>query len=179
MITPLTATNPIIILGSSNSFGHTQKAILEIINNHPIPIIDLGKLNIAPYDYEYRNNNDDYISLMERIVNHDMIVLATPVYWYSMSATMKIFIDRLADLVDTRKDLGQKLKGKKLFIISSFGTSLPKGFEDTFEQTCQYMKMIYCGTSFIYSGSNNKEFLKNNKIEIEKARKVLFTNHDT
>ncbi|MCX7343320.1 MAG: NAD(P)H-dependent oxidoreductase [Proteobacteria bacterium] len=165
--------NPIIILGSSRSHGNTRKAINQIIGKCDIPLVDLNTLSIKPYDYEYLNKSDDFIPLIERIVEFDTIILATPVYWYTMSALMKIFIDRITDLLDIRKDLGRKLRGKKLFVIASFGTSLPKGFEDTFEQTCQYLGVEYLGTSFVYVGENDEQFMENNQQAIEKAKLIL------
>lgn len=168
-------THPIIILGSSRSFGNTRKAVMEILDGKDFPIVDLHTLDIKPYDYEYRNKEDDFMPLVERIVEHDTIILATPVYWYTMSATMKIFIDRISDLLDIRKDLGRKLRGKKLFVIGSFNTSLPRGFEDAFEQTCEYLGMRYLGTSLVYSGEQNQEFLDNRKYEIEKAKALILS----
>ena len=97
-------TNPIIIFGSSRSFGETRKAVETIIDNNQIPLVDLLTLNIGIYDYEHSNKNDDFIPLMERVIEHDLIILATPVYWYSVSTHMKIFIDRITDLVEIRKD---------------------------------------------------------------------------
>ncbi len=169
-------TNPIIILGSSRSHGETRKAVDLIIGTNQIPIIDLKTLNISIYDYEHQNKNDDFIPLIEGIMEHDLIVLATPVYWYTMSATMKIFLDRLTDLLEIRRDLGRKLRGKKLFIISSIGsTSLPQGFEDAFWQTAKYLKMEYEGSSFICSrNKTNVEVNQFNEIEIAKARTILF-----
>ena len=52
---------------------------------------------------------------------------------------MKTFIDRLSDLISIRKDLGRKLKDKRIFVIASFNTSVPKGFEEQFSQTCEYL----------------------------------------
>ncbi|MFK7967768.1 MAG: flavodoxin family protein [Rickettsiaceae bacterium] len=169
-------TNPIIIIGSSRSHGETRKAVDLIVGSHNIPTIDLKTLNISIYDYEHQNKNDDFIPLMEGIMEHDLIVLATPVYWYTMSATMKIFLDRLTDLFEIRKDLGRKLCGKKLFIISTVGkTSLPQGFEDAFWQTAKYLNMEYEGCSFICSDNNNNiEAKRFKEIEVEKARNILF-----
>ncbi len=164
--------NPIIILGSSRSFGETRKAVDLIIGDRNIKIVDLRDLNISLYDYEHNNKDDDYIPLMEEVIEHELIILATPVYWYSMSATMKIFIDRISDLLTFRKDLGRKLRGKKLFVISSFSTSMPQGFEDAFSQTCEYLGMQYQGCSFIYNG-NNIDLLTNNKEQIEKAKVII------
>jgi len=164
----------IVILGSSRSFGNTKKAVIQILGDEIVPIIDLNSLEIKPYDYEYKNKNDDYIKLMELVVNYEVIILATPIYWYCMSATMKIFIDRLSDLLDIRKDLGRLLRGKRLFVISSFSTSLPRAFEDPFEQTCNYMGIKYEGCSFIYFGQDEK-LLNNNQGEIIKAKKTIFS----
>lgn len=60
------------------------------------------------------------------MVCYNPIILATPVYWYSMSALMKTFIDRWGDLLDIRKDIGRRLTNKELYIITSFGESMPR-----------------------------------------------------
>ena len=39
--------------------------------------------------------NDDMMELLEKIKKADVLVLATPVYFYSMCAQLKTFIDRL------------------------------------------------------------------------------------
>lgn len=161
--------NPIVILGSSRSKGNTLQAIKMVYGND-IPIIDLNDLNISPYDYENNNQPDDYIPLMEKLLDYDPIILATPVYWYTMSAQMKIFFDRLTDVISIRKDIGRKLKGKNIFVLASFGTSLPNGFENAFAQTCAYMDMNYLGTSFIYFG-DDKDLLANNIRQLDSARK--------
>lgn len=162
----------IIILGSSRSFGNTRKAVTQVIKPRVIPLVDLNTFDIKPYDYEYRNQSDDFRPLIDQVIKFDTLILATPVYWYSMGTPMKIFIDRLTDLLDIRKEVGRKLRGKKLFVIASFGTSLPKGFEDTFEQTCDYLGVSYLGTSFIYSGPE-QGLLENNDHEIRKAQSTL------
>jgi putative NADPH-quinone reductase len=166
-------TNAITILASSRSSGRTREAVEMLVGNS-FPIVDLNDLEISYYDYEYNNIDDDYLSLMERVVKYNMIILATPVYWYSMSAQMKSFIDRISDLLDIRKDIGRKLRGKDLFVVASFSTSLPKGFEDAFSQTCEYLGMNYKGCAFIYNGER-QDFLQRNIEEIKKAKKILVT----
>ncbi|MFN5589798.1 MAG: flavodoxin family protein [Holosporales bacterium] len=164
----------IFILGSSRSFGNTRKVIVDVAEKEEIEIIDLSTKRISFFDYEHHNKQDDFIPLIESILPYETIVLATPVYWYTMSAIMKIFIDRISDLITIRKDLGRKLSGKNLFVIASYGTSIPRGFEDAFEQTCAYMNMNYLGASFVYSKNDLSELLTINKHELAKARKLLF-----
>lgn len=159
--------NPIIILGSSRSDGDTSKAVKAVIQNRSVPVVDLKNLNIAHYDYGYENKQDDFLKLAERIIRHNPIILATPVYWYTMSALMKTFIDRWADLLEIRKDLGRRLAHKELFVIASYGTSLPKGFEEAFSQTCDYMDMQYKGCLYFYSGED-ADLIKDNELLVEK-----------
>ncbi|NRA74056.1 MAG: flavodoxin family protein [Rickettsiales bacterium] len=155
----------IIIFGSARSEGNTKKAIDELNINKEIDLIDLNKLQISPYDYKNTNQDDDYLKLMEKILNYNVIVLATPIYWYSMSAQMKIFIDRLTDCITIRKDIGRKLEGKKLYLLaSSASPDVPKGFENVFKHICQYMKMEYKHCFHHYSGSNKELIHNNNKI---------------
>lgn len=145
--------NPLIILGSSRRNGSTLEA-LQYFRQAPIPLIDLSDLDMSYYDYQHSNRDDDFLSLAERMTLHSPLILATPVYWYSMSAIMKTFLDRWSDLLTIRKDLGRQLAGKKLFVVTSYSTSFPKGFEDPFSQTCEYMKMTYGGCYYYYSGSD-------------------------
>ena len=44
--------------------------------------------------------NDDMASLIEKVLSSDVIVFATPVYFYTMSAQMKVFIDRLTPIYE-------------------------------------------------------------------------------
>jgi len=113
--------NPLIIFGSSNSTGNTWKTICAFNTDGLIPVVDLNTLDITPYDYAHKNKDDDYLPLMERIMHHNPIILATPVYWYTPSAVMKTFIDRLSDLLTIRKDLGRGLANKDLYVITSYG----------------------------------------------------------
>jgi multimeric flavodoxin WrbA len=52
------------------------------------------------------------------MIEHDAIVFATPVYWYAMSGLMKVLFDRFTDLVTVRKDLGRRLRGRRVFLIA-------------------------------------------------------------
>lgn len=153
--------NPLIIFGSARSDGHTLRAIQATIGNCKVPVADLRKLNIAHYDYNYENADDDFIPLAEKMVQHNPIILATPVYWYTMSALMKIFIDRWSDLLHLRKDIGRRLANKELYVIASYGESIPRGFEEAFSQTCDYMEMQYKGCFYFYSGNDSELVNKN------------------
>lgn len=167
--------NPLVIFGSSRKDGHTRKAVHLLAGDRTLPCIDLSSLNMAYFDYDFENKSDDFIPLMEKVVEHNPLILATPVYWYTMSAVMKTFIDRWSDLLMSRKDLGRKLKGKDLYVITSFGTSMPKGFEDPFVQTAEYMGMHFRGCFYFYSGQDPK-LLEENQRRTEDFKALLKRN---
>lgn len=163
----------VVIFGSARSFGNTRKVVDEVLKGSDTQLFDLNNFDITPFDYEHKNKHDEFIPLIEKLMNYDTWIIATPVYWYQVSTQQKIFFDRITDLLSIRKDLGRKLRGKKMFVLASFGTSYPDGFERTIEQICEYLGMEYLGSSFIYSGIENKEFLENNKAQIGRAKLIL------
>ncbi len=166
------ASTPLVILGSSKSDGNTRKAVDLVIAGHPVEVVDLSKLNISYYDYDNANVGDDFIPLAEKMLRHDPLILATPVYWYSMSGIMKTFVDRWTDLITVRKDIGRKLKGKKIFLISTFAGEFPAAFEDPFRLTSGYLDMDYAGCYCRYSGDDESK-IKANDPELHAFRKKL------
>ena len=136
----------IVIFGSSRSDGNTFDTAGRIATESSMDLVDLNSLSISPYDYRHENTSDDFLDLAEQMVHADQIVLVSPVYWYSMSAQMKIFMDRWSDLLTIRKDLGRKLKGVRLLLVScSQDEDLGDGFDLPFIQTAAYMEMKYLG----------------------------------
>ena len=140
----------VVILGSSRSDGNTRRAVDAALTHTHVEVIDLGPLGIGHYDYQHRNQTDAFLPLIERLSDREFWILATPVYWYTMSAQMKVFIDRLTDLITIRKDLGRMLDGKSLAVIASGSDPcLPEGFEFPFRLTCEYLGMKYIGAYYV------------------------------
>jgi len=125
-------------------------------------VIDLNDYNFSYYDYDHKNLEDDYIGLMRRILdNYDLLIFATPVYWYSMSGIMKVFFDRVTDLLDFEKDLGRKLRSKSMAALScSIGNHLDEQFWLPFRQTAGYLGMKYVGNLHTVANRNQSEKIK-------------------
>lgn len=155
--------NKLVILGSSRKDGDTKKVVDELIGFSKWDLIDLNDYNISYYDYEHKNLDDDYLGLMQRIINdYDVLIFATPVYWYSMSGIMKVFFDRITDLLDTEKDLGRKLRSKSMAALScSIGDNLGEHFWLPFTETAKYLGMNYLGSLHTLAGKFESEELKN------------------
>lgn len=147
--------------------GNTRTTVDRVVMKKPVEIVALSGLNIAAYDYEHHNRTDSFLPLIERLTAKSFWLLATPVYWYTMSAQMKLFVDRLSDLLTIRQDLGRSLRGKSVAVIAS-GTdsALPEGFEVPFRLTCNYLGMRYVGGFYQQFGKNDRPLLPS---EVEAA----------
>lgn len=141
------STKTLIILGSSRSNGDTRKVVDYLRQKVATDFIDLNEKQIGYFDYNHANQHDDFLPLMETVVNnYDRIIFATPVYWYSMSAIMKTFFDRISDLLKIRKEVGRQLRGMKMGMVSCSGADdrIPH-FEMPFVESAKYLGMEYLG----------------------------------
>jgi len=84
---------------------------------------------------------DDMQELYPLFLKADMVIYATPIYWWSVSAQLKTFIDRCYAL----GSLKDSYAGKKAALLMTYGGELPnKGPElvkTTFEEICDYKEM--------------------------------------
>lgn len=137
----------VIIQGSSRSIGDTSIIVNYLANKYQIDVIDLSTKSIGHYDYDYKNSDDDFTPTITDIIeNYDTIIFATPVYWYAMSGIMKVFFDRISDLIRIHKDLGRQLRGKSMAMISTSNSEdLVNGFNIPFEASANYLGMTYLG----------------------------------
>ncbi|MEG1199735.1 MAG: NAD(P)H-dependent oxidoreductase, partial [Algoriella sp.] len=129
--------------GSLRKNGNTTELIQKIYpNSISIQLIDF-KIELYNYDENY-TEKDEFLDIINQIIEFDEIVFATPVYWYSMSSLMKIFFDRLTDLIGSQETIGRKLMGKKISVItSSNGNNLGKNFFLPFLETANYLHLDY------------------------------------
>lgn len=149
-------TKTVIIQGSSRSDGDTNKVVNHIATKHNFDVIDLATKNIGHFDYEFKNQEDDFLELMTHVIKHyDTIIFATPVYWYTMSGIIKVFLDRISDLLKIHKDLGRKLRGKHMAVIScSNADDLKNGFNMPFYESANYLGMTYLGDLHTFVDNN-------------------------
>ncbi|MDB4402199.1 NAD(P)H-dependent oxidoreductase, partial [Algibacter sp.] len=114
--------------------------------------IDLHNKNIGHYDYEYKNKDDDFIELITNIIKtYDTIIFATPIYWYSMSGVLKVFFDRISDILRIHKDTRRQLRGKNMAMISTSNhDDLIDGFNMPFVESAKYLGMNYLGDIHTY-----------------------------
>lgn len=95
--------------------------------------------------------NDDMQNIFPKVLECDILVLATPIYCWSCTAPMKAALDRL--MYGMNKFYGEEKgpslwKGKHVAIITTCGYRPEKGadlFEESIKRYCKHSSLIYDG----------------------------------
>ncbi|MDR7317802.1 flavodoxin family protein [Brevibacillus nitrificans] len=118
----------LVLQGSSRENGNTEQLSQLVLKGIPHTQIHLREKNIrAIHDQRHDPEgftavDDDYDAIVEAVLEHDVIIFATPIYWYGMSGFMKDFVDRWSQsLRDKRYSFKQALAQKQAFVITTGG----------------------------------------------------------
>jgi multimeric flavodoxin WrbA len=168
---------PLIILASARKDSDTKELVKKMWDGNEAKLLNLLDFRISPYNYlnEYPVD-DEFLTVIDEVIKHQVIVFATPVYWYAMSGLMKNFFDRFTEIVTIRKHLGRQLSGKSTFLIAvGADENFPDGFEKPFQETSNYLKMDYGGC--LYSSTKvanaNDELKQDARAFVSKINTVL------
>ncbi len=147
--------NILAVTGSPRVNGYSSFLADEVIKklraggNH-VELISLRETEIRPCSAcdscrkegsDFCVIDDDMKPLYRKVAQSGAILLASPVYWFSIAAQMKLFIDRLYGLNTEESKI---LQDKKFGIILSYGDDDPVGsgvinairsYEDMFRYT--------------------------------------------
>ncbi|TMU84461.1 flavodoxin family protein [Bacillus sp. BHET2] len=118
------------LLGSTRKNGNSEFLARKIVEGTDHTIVSLADMHIEPIE-DLRHTeggflpvNDDYEQLVQLMENHDVILFATPLYWYGMSGPMKNFFDRWSQyLRDERFNLKEELTKKKAYVVITGGST--------------------------------------------------------
>ena len=122
------AKNILIINGATRKNGNTDIIINKIIEGSinekvKINLIKLRSKKISDcigcytcYEKNKCSINDDMKEILDSINRSDMIIFASPIYWWGVTGIMKIFIDRLYFYYSLpNKNL---ISGKKAIVVA-------------------------------------------------------------
>jgi hypothetical protein len=89
-----------------------------------------------------------------------------------MSGILKVFFDRISDILRTHKNTGRKLRGKNMAMIScSNRDDLKEGFTMPFVESANYLGMKYLGS--IHTYVQNDLIDDNMKLRIDEFINML------
>lgn len=122
-----------VLFGGSRSEGNTAQITKYALEGLDYNWIDLTQYLLHPVrDLRHENEDietypDDYKEIIDKVLESDTVIFASPVYWYSISASLKAFIDHWSEtLIDPNyKDFKEKM-AKIDFRLILVGGDCPK-----------------------------------------------------
>jgi multimeric flavodoxin WrbA len=88
--------------------------------------------------------NDEVAEKVSTLPEYDAIVLVTPLYWWSYTAQLKIFVDRMFSLSKYGQDFQSRLSGKTLGLLATAGGPLEDNLELLESQWKKPADMLGC-----------------------------------
>jgi multimeric flavodoxin WrbA len=149
----------VILFGSPRKDGNTIQIVNALSdalkqNGHNVRMLYLNDLNIRPCQGCYAclpkgicKINDDMKDIRKYMLESDLIVYATPIYWFGPSGQLKVVMDRSIAFMDTQYN--SRLKGKKVItLITCADENI-----DTFQPTIGMFKKTFDLMGFTHAGA--------------------------
>ena len=172
----------VALFGSPRKKGNSTILAKHIIDGvesvgAKVETVYLNGLNIKPcqgcYVCKKKNStgcavDDDMQSLYPKLVESGAWIIASPVYWFSMSAQTKIFMDRCFALWNEDQEINPLYK-KRIAIAMSYGDSDPfnsgcvnalRSFQDAYRYAgAEIIGMVYGSADEPGEISSNAELM--------------------
>ncbi|MEK4244883.1 flavodoxin family protein [Psychrobacillus sp. FSL K6-2684] len=168
-----------ILVGSSRKGGNSELLADFVVQDIEHEKVYIKDLYIRPIeDLRHTRNgfqavNDDYDRLVEAIMKSDVLIFATPIYWYSMSSLMKNMIDRFSQAIRDERypNLREHLKTIRAIVVVVGGDDPRiKGLPliQQFQYTFDFLNMPF--SSYIIGEANQpEEILKDSRALLQAA----------
>ncbi len=116
-------------IGSSREQSNSEQLTDIVLQGVPHEKLYIKDLHIEPiHDLRHDENGfqvvaDDYDQVIQAILTSDVVVFATPIYWYSMSGIMKNMVDRFSQAIRDERypELKEKLKTTQAIVLAVGG----------------------------------------------------------
>jgi multimeric flavodoxin WrbA len=172
----------VILFGSPRKDGNT----IQIANTfsdamkqkgHNVRMLYLNDLNIRPCQGCYAclpkgvcKINDDMKDIRKYMIDSDLIVYATPIYWFGPSGQLKLVMDRGIAFMD--REYNSRLKGKKVITLMTCADENPDTFQPAFgmfKKTFDLLGLIQAGSVEVPGCVDGKKIKKE---FIQKTKKL-------
>lgn len=144
----------LLINGSPRKQGNTAtlgERLLQDIPHQTCHLTDYQLHFVQDYrdtSHPQQDLSDDFAELMTSFAQAEDIVLATPVYWYTMTGQLKVFMDRWFDSYSTGFDFSHK----RIYLLV-VGADQPQtkalGITQAVQHSCEWLKMDFQGTATV------------------------------
>ena len=164
-----------VLSGSVRKGGNTELLVQAFVDgakkNNSVEVISVADYKVNPcigcntcFDREGHEcfQKDDMTKVYEKLKVADVLVIASPVYFYGVSAQLKALIDRL------HTPMRNEFKLKKLALILVGAATLPELFDAIkvqYRLVLNYFKLEDAGTVFVRGAKDKGDVKKTDGLE--------------
>ncbi|WP_125982649.1 flavodoxin family protein [Loigolactobacillus iwatensis] len=168
----------VLITGSSRQESNSTYLAKTMLAGVPFTELELETFKLRPivdhrHDWEWPRLIDDYPRLIRYVLAAQVIVFATPIYWYGMSGLMKTFIDHWSESLKLEQSFREKMKGKQIYLVL-VGSDQPqeKGqlIVQQFRYICEFLQMTF--KSALIGEANRPLEIKNDQAALQLAAQL-------
>lgn len=166
----------VVLNGSPRKGGNTEMLANSFIKgasiNNEVELISVTDYRVNPcigcnscFNREKNRccQNDDMQIIYEKLMNAELVVIASPVYFYGLSAQLKAIIDRL------HTPMRNEFKIKKLALILVGAATLPEMFDSIKIQYQLVLNFFHLEDAGVILSRGAKEKGEVNIEDIERA----------
>lgn len=112
-------TKVLFINASENRDGNTSRMAKSLLGNTPYDQLDLVDYRVDSLGQHF--DGDQFDVVLKAMQQADVIVIGTPVYWHTMSGSLKNVIDRMYTVRNNAN-----LTGKQMYFITQGTAPTPE-----------------------------------------------------
>lgn len=101
----------LFVNSSPNRNGNTYRIGEELLKDKEHDVLQMADYRISQYGQVFED--DEMKEVLKEMDKYDILVIGSPVYWYTVGGMLKTFIDRLYMLPEA-----EALRGKKLYLFA-------------------------------------------------------------
>ena len=101
----------LFVNSSPNRDGNTYRIGEELLKDKEHDVLQMADYRISQYGQVFED--DEMKDVLKEMDKYDILVIGSPVYWYTVGGMLKTFIDRLYMLPEA-----EALRGKKLYLFA-------------------------------------------------------------
>ncbi|HWL23952.1 MAG TPA: flavodoxin family protein [Ureibacillus sp.] len=169
----------VAFIGSSRANGNTEYLTDVLLEGLDYKKIYLNDLNIKPINDKrhtvegFSIVDDDHDSIIEAILDSELLVFSTPIYWYSSSGLMKNLIDRFSQAIRDQRypNLKEHLQKVQNYVVAVGGDNPRiKGLPliQQFKYTFDFLNMSFSG--YVIGKASKPQEILQDKVALTQAQ---------
>lgn len=169
----------VAFIGSARANGNTEYLTDVLLEGLEYRKVYLKDLTVKPIvDMRHTEEgfsivDDDHDSILEAILDSDILIFSTPIYWYSTSGLMKNLIDRFSQGIRDQRypKLKEHLQKTENYVVAVGGDNPRiKGLPliQQFKYTFDFLKMNFTG--YVIGKASKPQEILQDTVALSQAR---------